>query len=129
MNYVDGYLLPVPRRNLKEYTAMARLAGAVWREHGALDYKECVGDDLAIPGFTRFTKAAGAARTDCVIFAFVVFKSKAHRDAVNKRVMADPRIKEMCEMQKMPFDCRKMAYGGFRVIVDAAPKRAAARRK
>ncbi|MBX7139283.1 MAG: DUF1428 domain-containing protein [Oligoflexia bacterium] len=118
MSYVDGYVLPIPKKNLKAYRAIATKAGKIWKEHGALDYKECVGDDLHIKGMLPFTKIAKAKAGETIIVAYVVFKSRKHRDAVNAKVMKDPRISGMCNPQKMPFDVRRMAYGGFKVIVD-----------
>ncbi len=117
MAYVDGYVLPVPKKNVEAYRKMARKAAKIWMEHGALDYKESVGDDLS-PGFgLPFTKMARCKPDETVIFAYVVFKSRAHRDRVNKKVMADPRLATMCDPKNMPFDCRKMVWGGFKVIV------------
>lgn len=118
MPYVDGYILPVPKKNIQSYRRLAQKAGRIWKEHGALDYKECVGDDLKVAGLVPFTKAARAKPNETIIFAFVVYKSRKHRDAVNARVMKDPRITAMCDPKKMPFDVKRMAYGGFKVIVD-----------
>jgi len=117
MAYVDGYLLPVPKKNLGAYRKMALKAGKIWREHGALDYKECVGDDLKIKNLVQFPKVIGGKSHETVIFAYIVFKSKAHRNQVNAKVMKDPRLK--MDMKKMPFDWKRMAYGGFKVLVDA----------
>jgi len=119
MSYVDGYVLPIPKKNIREYQAIAKKAGKIWREHGALDYKECVGDDLQIKGMIPFTKSVKLKRGETVVFAFVVFKSRAHRDRVNAKVMKDKRMSQMCEGEEMPFDCKRMQYGGFKVIVDA----------
>jgi len=119
MSYVDGYLLPVPKKHLATYRKMAQAAGKVWREHGALDYKECAADDVAIKGFKSFPKIIGAKRGETVIFAYVVFKSRAHRDKVNGKVMKDPRLTASMDEKSMPFDCKRMAWGGFKVIVDA----------
>lgn len=118
MTYVDGFLLPIPKGKIKEYQKMARKAGKIWMEHGALDFKECVGDDLRIPKLVSFVEASKAAKNDAVVFSFIVFKSRRHRDAVNKKVGNDPRIKKM-STASMPFDMQRMAYGGFKVIVDA----------
>jgi uncharacterized protein YbaA (DUF1428 family) len=103
---------------MKAYVAMARRAGKVWREHGAIDYKECVGDDLAVKGMASFTKTARTKAGETVVFSWIAYKSKAHRDAVNKKVMKDERIAAMMKDKKMPFDVKRMNYGGFRVIVD-----------
>jgi uncharacterized protein YbaA (DUF1428 family) len=118
MPYVDGFLLAVPKKNLKAYVAMARRAGKVWREYGALDYKECVGDDLAVKGMASFLKTARTKTGETVVFSWITYKSKAHRDAVNKKVMKDERLNDMMKGKKMPFDVKRMNYGGFRVIVD-----------
>lgn len=118
MRYVDGFLIPVPRRHLTTYRNIARRAGKVWMELGALEYRECVGDDLKGPGTTTFTKSARLRRGEVVIFSWIVYKSRAHRDRVNAKVMKDPRIMKMMQDDMMPFDMRRMAYGGFKVLVD-----------
>lgn len=97
---------------------MAAKAGRIWKECGALDYKECVGDDLNVKGMIPFTRVGKAKRGEAVVFAYVLFKSRKHRDAVNAKVMKDPRLHEMCDPTKMPFDVKRMIYGGFKVIVD-----------
>ena len=119
MSYVDGYVLPVPKKKLQAYRRMAQKAGKVWREHGALDYKECVGDDLNVKMGTPFPKMLKPRPGETVVFSYIVFKSRAHRDSVNAKVMKDPRIANMCDPKSMPFDCKRMVYGGFKVIVDA----------
>jgi uncharacterized protein YbaA (DUF1428 family) len=116
--YVDGFLLPLPKKNLEAYRKLSRKAGKVWREHGALDYKEAVADDLNAKAKASFVKAAGAKSGETVVFAFIVYKSRAHRDAVNKKVMKDPRIAEQMAGTAMPFDVKRMLYGGFKVFVD-----------
>jgi uncharacterized protein YbaA (DUF1428 family) len=115
--YVDGFVLCIPKRKLKAYVQIASQAGAIWREHGALEYRECAGDDMRAPGLTPFPKMAGAKRGEVVIFAWAVFKSRRARDAANRKIMADERLKSMCE--KLLFDYTRMAYGGFKVIVAA----------
>ena len=112
----------MPKRNLAAYARLSKKAGKVWREHGALEYKECAGDDLEIKkGMgVAFPRLMRLKRGEVPVFAFIVYKSRAHRDRVNAKVMADPRIQGMMNEKKMPFDVKKMAYGGFRVIVDAA---------
>lgn len=123
MPYVDGFLAPVPTKNIKAYRAMSVKAGTIWLEHGALEYRECVGDDLKMKGMVPFPDAAGAKKSESVIFSWIVYKSKAHRNAVNKKVMADPRIAAMMQgKSKPPFDPARMAYGGFKVIVDFLSK-------
>jgi uncharacterized protein YbaA (DUF1428 family) len=115
MAYVDGYLLPVPKRNLAAYRRMARLGAKLWREHGALDYRECVGDDLAAPYGLPFPKLMKLRRGEVPVFAWIVYRSKAHRDRVNAAIMKDPRM--ATAPNPMPFDVRRMAVGGFRVLV------------
>ena len=116
MTYVDGFLLPIPADKKDEYRKMAETAGKIWIEHGALSYKECIGDDVAIPDMVQFPKVIGANDNEVTVFAFIVFKSREHRDEVNAIVMADPRLK--MEIQDMPFDMKRMAYGGFKTVVD-----------
>ncbi len=118
MRYVDGFVLPMPKKNLAAYKRMAKLASKIWRKHGALQYCECVGDDLAIKGMVPFPKMVKTKPGETVMFAWIVYKSRAHRDQVNAKVMKDPQIQKMCA-KKMPFDCKRMAYGGFEVIVEA----------
>ncbi len=117
--YVDGFVLPVPKDKLDEYRAMAEKASKIWLEYGALEYRECAGDDLQIPDMVPFTKMADAVEGDTVVFAYIVYESKEKRDEVNAKVMADPRLNEMCGPEGMPFDCKKMGYGGFTTIVHA----------
>jgi len=119
MNYVDGFVLPVPKKNLKVYFAMAKKAGKVWRDHGALEYRECLGDDLNVKFGVPFPKTIKLKPGETVVFSYIVFKSRAHRDKVNAAVMKDPRINAMCDPNKMPFDCSRMVYGGFKVMVQA----------
>ncbi|HLT76793.1 MAG TPA: DUF1428 domain-containing protein [Ferrovibrio sp.] len=118
MTYVDGVLLPVPKKNLAAYRRIARKAGKIWREHGALDYKECVGEDLKVKMVQPFTKAVTLKPGEVPVFAFIVFKSRAHRDRVNKKVMDDPRLKAMAGSDTMVFDMKRMVYGGFRTLVE-----------
>lgn len=117
--YVDGYVLPIPKKNLTVYRRIAKVAGKVWREHGALDYKECVGEDLAVKRGTPFPRRMKLKPGETVVFSFIVFKSRAHRDKVNAKVMKDPRLTEMMNEKAMPFDMKRMAYGGFEVIANA----------
>jgi uncharacterized protein YbaA (DUF1428 family) len=118
MSYVDGYVLPIPKRNVAAYARMARMGGKVWRDHGALEYFECVGDDLDVHCGPGFAKQLRLKRGETVVFAWIVFKSKAHRDRVNAKVMRDPRLAGM-DPSRMPFDVGRMVYGGFKVLVDA----------
>lgn len=119
MRYVDGYVLPVPKKNLKAYARMAQKAGKVWRDHGALDYKECAGDDLKVKCGVPFPRQMKVKPGETVVFSYIVFKSRAHRDSVNAKVMKDPRLAKMMDMKAMPFDFKRMVYGGFKVLVDA----------
>lgn len=118
MPYVDGFVIPVPKKNVEAYRSIARKAGKIWKEHGALEYRECLGDDLKIKGMAMFPRIARAKPNETVIFSWIVYKSKAHRDRVNAKVMSDPRLSKMMDMGAMPFDVKRMAYGGFRTIVD-----------
>jgi len=118
MAYVDGYLLPLPKKNVAAYRRIAAKAGKIWKEYGALDYKECIGNDLKIAGMLSFSKVARAKASETVVFAYVVYKSKKHRDTVNAKVMKDPRLLAICDPKKMPFDVKRMAYGGFEVFVN-----------
>lgn len=120
MSYVDGFVLAVPKKNLKAYRSIAAKAGKIWKEHGALDYKECVGEDLKPKGFptTPFTRVARIKAGETVVFSYIVYKSRKHRDAVNKKVMKDPRMSKICDPNNMPFDAKRMVYGGFKVLVD-----------
>lgn len=117
-NYVDGFVLPVPRKNLAAYRRMAQKASRIWKEYGALDYKECLGDDLNIKFCMPFTKGIKSKPGETIIFAYIVYKSRAHRDKVNAAVMKDPRLNEMCDPKDMPFDCKRILYGGFKAIVE-----------
>jgi uncharacterized protein YbaA (DUF1428 family) len=118
MGYVDGFVVPVPKRKLKAYRDMARKAGKIWREHGALDFRECVADDVKPGKVTSFPQSVKLKPGETVMFSYIAFKSRAHRDRVNAKVMKDPRIAAMGDMKDMPFDVRRMIYGGFRVLVD-----------
>ena len=119
MKYIDGFVLAVPKKNLKAYARMAQQAGKVWREHGALEYRECVGDDLAVKMGVPFPRLAKAKPGETVCFSYIVYKSRAHRDRVNAKVMKDPRLATMCDSKNMPFDIKRMAYGGFATLVEA----------
>jgi uncharacterized protein YbaA (DUF1428 family) len=119
MPYIDGFVLPLPAKNVESYRKMSKKAGKIWREHGALEYRECVGDDLNATMGLAFPKGLSLKRDETVVFAWIVFKSKAHRDRVNAKVMKDPRLAEMAGEDAMPFDVKRMMYGGFKVIVDA----------
>jgi uncharacterized protein YbaA (DUF1428 family) len=116
MPYVDGFVLPVPKKNLRMYRRMAEQAGKVWRSLGAVAYWECAGDDLKPKGVVPFGRMVRLQKGETVVFSWIMYKSRAHRDRVNARVMKDPRIAKMMT-QATPFDCKRMVYGGFRVIV------------
>jgi uncharacterized protein YbaA (DUF1428 family) len=118
-HYVDGYVLPVPKKKINAYRRIAQKASRIWKEHGALDYRECVGDDLNIKFCLPFPKGIKSKAGETVVFSYIVYKSRAHRDAVNAKVMKDPRIASMCDPKDMPFDCKRMLYGGFKTIVEA----------
>lgn len=113
--YVDGFVIAVPKKNMKLYQRVARAAGKVWMEYGALAYFECVGEDLATSMGVSFTRLARAKPDETVVFSWIVYRSRAHRDRVNRQVMKDPRILRLAE--PMPFHPRRMAYGGFKTIV------------
>lgn len=115
--YVDGFVLPVPKDKLEEYRKMSESAAKVWKDHGALDYRECVMDDPNAPNMVPFPQLAGAKDGEVVVFAYIVYPSREVRDEVNAKVMADPRISESCKEGNLPFDCKRMACGGFQTIV------------
>ena len=119
MRYVDGFVLPIPKKNLRAYRRIARKAGKIWREHGALEYRECAGDDLRAKGVMPFPRMVRLKRGETVAFSWIVYKSRGHRDRVNAKVMKDPRLAKMIDPKAMPFDVKRMAYGGFKVLVDA----------
>ena len=116
-HYVDGFVLPVPKDKVETYRQIAEEAGKIWKEHGALEYYECVGDDLEVTDQVPFTKLAGTTADETVVFSWILFKSREHRDEVNQKVIADPRLRHMMEEGAMPFDMTRMAYGGFKPIV------------
>jgi len=115
--YVDGFLLTVPKKKLSAYRRMAVDAGKIWREHGAVEYRECVGDDMKVKFGTPFPRAAKSKNGETVVFSWIVYKSRAHRDRVNARVMKDPRMNSEEMKQSMPFDMKRFAMGGFKVLV------------
>jgi uncharacterized protein YbaA (DUF1428 family) len=118
MPYVDGYVLPVPKKSVEAYRRIAQKAGKIWREHGALEYRECVADELDVKWGVPFSRSVKMKRGETVVFSWIVFKSRAHRDRVNTKVMKDPRLTNM-DPKSMPFDVKRMTYGGFKVLVDA----------
>src|SRR6266478_2393571 len=119
MPYVDGFVLPVPKKNLPIYRRIAQKAAKIWREHGALEYRECIGDDLNVKWGVPFTRQMKTKPGETVVFAYVVFKSRSHRDSVNARVMKDPRLAKMMAAAAIPLDTKRMVYGGFKTIVEA----------
>jgi len=119
MAYVDGFILPVPVKNLRAYRRMAQLAGKVWREHGALDYREFVADDVKVGKWTSFPRSVKLKRGETVVFSWIVYRSRDHRDRVNAKVMKDKRLAKMMDLKAMPFDGKRMIYGGFKILVEA----------
>ncbi len=117
--YIDGFVLPIPKDKVETYRAIAEKASKIWREHGALEYRECLIEDPNAHDMVSFPQLAGATAEEAVVLAYIMYSSRAHRDEVNARVMADPRLSEMCDPKAMPFDCARMAYGGFSTIVEA----------
>jgi uncharacterized protein YbaA (DUF1428 family) len=119
MNYVDGFVVPVPEAKLADYRKMARKAGKVWREHGALEYIECVADDVKPGKITSFPQSVKLKPGEVVVFSWIVYKSRRDRDRINKLVMADPRLAGMMDIKSLPFDAKRMFFGGFKVLVEA----------
>ena len=117
MRYVDGFVVPVPKDKLNAYRRMARRAGKVWREHGALEYVECVADDVSTGKVTSFPRSVKLKDDETVVFSYIVYRSRAHRDRVNAKVMKDPRLADMMDPKNLPFDGMRMFWGGFREIV------------
>ena len=115
--YVDGFLVPLPSRNVDTYRRPARKAGKVWIEHGALEVRECIADDVPRGKLTSFPRGLHLKRGEVVVFSWIVYKSRAHRDRVNAKVMSDPRLADMMESDAMPFDAERMVYGGFETLV------------
>lgn len=115
--YVDGFVVPVPKKNLQAYRRMARKAGKIWREHGALEYTECVADDVKVGKITSFPRSVKLKPAETVVFSWIVYASRAHRDRVFKKVMADPRLASMMDPRSVPFDGKRMFYGGFKVLI------------
>jgi uncharacterized protein YbaA (DUF1428 family) len=117
MKYIDGFLLTIPKKSLRTYIAISKKAGKVWMDHGALEYRECSAEDMKTKYGVPFPKRAKAKASELVVFSWIVYKSRAHRDKVNAAVMADKRMRKMMAMT-MPFDMKAMSYGGFNVVVD-----------
>jgi uncharacterized protein YbaA (DUF1428 family) len=119
MLYVDGFVLPVAKKHLQAYRRLAQKAGRIWREHGALEFRECVGEDLNVKMGAPFPRRIKLKPGETVVFSWIGFKSRAHRDRVNAKVMKDPRLAKMCDPKNMPFDVKRMSYGGFKSLVEA----------
>jgi uncharacterized protein YbaA (DUF1428 family) len=119
MAYVDGFIVPVPEKNLADYRRLAKLASKVWMDHGALEYREFVADDVKVGKWTSFPRSVKLKRGETVVFAWIVYKSRDHRDKVNAKVMKDERLAKMMDPKAMPFDGKRMIYGGFKLLVDA----------
>jgi uncharacterized protein YbaA (DUF1428 family) len=119
LRYVDGIVVPVPKRSMTAYRRIAQKAGKVWRDHGALEYVECVADDVKPGKSTSFPRSVKLKAGETVVFAYIVYKSRAHRDRVMAKVMKDPRLADMMNPKAMPFDGKRMFWGGFKVMVDA----------
>jgi uncharacterized protein YbaA (DUF1428 family) len=118
MAYIDGFVVPVPKRKLAAYGRMARTAGKIWRDHGALEYIEGVADDVKPGKQTSFPQSVKLKAGETVVFSYIVYKSRAQRDLVNAKVMKDPRLKPMMDIKRLPFDAKRMFFGGFKVLVD-----------
>jgi uncharacterized protein YbaA (DUF1428 family) len=119
MPYVDGFVIPIKKKNLPAYWRIAKKASKIWREYGCLEYRECLGDDLANSWGVPFPKMAKTKSDETVVFSYVVYKNKAQRDRANAKIMKDPRILAMCDPKNSPFDPKRMAYGGFKVMVSS----------
>ncbi len=118
MRYVDGYVVPVPKKHVAASRRMAQKAGKVWRDHGALEFVECVADDVKPGKHTSFPRSVKLKSGETVVFSWIVFKSRAHRDRINAKVMKDPRLADMMDPKAMPFDGKRMFWGGFKVLVE-----------
>ena len=119
MPYVDGFFVPVPKKSVEAYRRIARKAGKVWRDHGALEFKECIADDVKKGKWTSFPRSVKLKPNETVVFSYIVYKSRAHRDRVMAKVMKDKRLANMMDPKAMPFDAKRMIFGGFKILVDA----------
>ncbi|HEU4459836.1 MAG TPA: DUF1428 domain-containing protein [Methylibium sp.] len=119
MNYVDGFVVPVPADALADYKKLAARAAKIWREHGALEVHECVADDVQPGKLTSFPQSVKLKAGEVVVFSWIVFKSRVQRDRINAKVMADPRLEDMMDPKRLPFDAKRMFFGGFKEIVAA----------
>ena len=118
MAYVDGFVVPIPKTNIERYREIASRCGAIWREHGALEFRECIADDVKPGKLTSFPQSVNLEADETVAFSWIMYESRARRDEVNDKVMKDPRMAEMMKPESMPFDGKRMIYGGFEMIVD-----------
>jgi uncharacterized protein YbaA (DUF1428 family) len=118
MAYVDGFVLPVPKKKLKDYTRIAKIAGKVWKDHGAVDYHECVADDVKPGKSTSFPQAVKLKKGEVVVFSWITYKSRKQRNAIMKKVMKDKRLASMMDPKKLPFDGKRMFWGGFKSFID-----------
>jgi uncharacterized protein YbaA (DUF1428 family) len=118
MSYVDGFVVPVPVKNLPAYRRLARKVGRVWKEYGALDYREWVGDDTPVGKLTSFPRSVKLKRGEAVIFAWIVYKSRADRDRINAKVMQDPRLATIMHGKNLPFDGQRLIFGGFKLLLE-----------
>lgn len=118
MAYVDGFIVPLPKDKIDAYREMATRSGKIWLEHGALSYRECIADDVKPGKLTSFPQSVMLEENETVVFSWITYESRAHRDQVNEKVMADPRLKDMMDPAKLPFDGKRMIYGGFSDLVD-----------
>jgi len=118
MSYVDGFIVPVPKKNVDAYRRMARKAGKIWKEHGALEFRECIADDVKSGKVTSFPQSVKLKPNETVAFSYIVYKSRKDRDRINAKVMSDPRLADMMAGKNMPFDGKRLIYGGFKTIVD-----------
>ena len=119
MAYVDGFIIPVPKKKLVAYRSLARKAGKVWREHGALDYHECIADDVSVGKSTSFPRSVKLKPDETVVFSYIVYKSRRDRDRINAKVMKDPRLAKMMDPKAMPFDGKRLIFGGFKTLVES----------
>ena len=119
MAYVDGFVVPVPKKKVEAYRRMARKASKVWREHGAIEFKECIADDVKMGKSTSFPRSVKLKPSETVVFSYIVYKSRAHRDRVMAKVMKDKRLAGMMDAKSLPFDAKRMIFGGFKVLVEA----------
>jgi uncharacterized protein YbaA (DUF1428 family) len=118
MSYVDGFLVPVPKKKLAAYRSMAAKAGKIWREHGALEFRECIADDVSWGKRTSFPRSVKQKSGETVFFSYIVYKSRADRDRINAKVMKDKRLAKMMDPKAMPFDGKRMIWGGFKTVID-----------